>query len=310
MSLQELGEGIVSEASLGVRLLKWLLLLGTLLVAVALFGIWKIGAWNILFPSTSHDTVPPAIPSDLARPAVLVFSKTNGFRHTEGIEGGSIALADMAGQRGWGLFFTENGAVFNTSDLGEFDVVVFLNATGDMLNIEQEQAFATWMEQGGGWLGIHAAGDSSHAGWQWYRDNLVGADFTAHIMGPQFQRASVILENQGHPVLSGLPDVWQHEEEWYSWEKSPRSEGFTILATLDEDSYTPVQKMWNHERDLRMGDHPVVWTNCVVAGRSAYAAMGHRAEAFSQPQVRRLLANALDWLVSDTGDCAAQAQPQ
>ena len=298
----------MAGTGLGLRILKWFGLTALLLLGLGLFGIWKIGAWNILFPSTAHDTVPPEVPSGMASPAVLVFSKTNGFRHIDGIEGGSIALADMVGQRGWGLYQTENGAVFNPSDLARFDVVVFLNATGDMLNREQEQAFERWIESGGGWLGIHAAGDSSHAGWQWYRDNLIGADFTAHIMGPQFQRASVILENHEHPVLNALPDVWQHEEEWYSWERSPRTEGFTILATLDEESYTPVQKMWNHERDLRMGDHPVVWTNCVGEGRSAYAAMGHRADAFSQPQVRRLLANALDWLASDVGDCATHAQ--
>ncbi|MFT4615311.1 MAG: type 1 glutamine amidotransferase [Bacteroidia bacterium] len=300
----------MSGASLGMRILKWLLVGLLLLAAISLVGIWQIGAWNILFPSVQHDTVAPTVPADMANPAVLIFSKTNSFRHVDGIESGRIALAQMTKSRGWGFYQTENGAVFNASDLETFSVVVFLNATGDMLSAAQEQAFQTWMEQGGGWLGIHAAGDSSHAGWQWYRDNLVGADFTAHIMGPQFQRASVILEHHAHPVLQGLPNVWQHEEEWYSWEKSPRTEGFTILATLDEDSYSPVQKMWSHERDLSMGDHPVVWSNCVGDGRSAYAAMGHQAEAFSQPEVRRMLGNALDWLASDTPDCATNAQSQ
>ena len=154
------------------------------------------------------------------------------------------------------------------------------------------------MEAGGGWLGLHAAGDSSHLAWTWYRDNLIGATFTAHTMGPQFQRALLVLENQQHPVLQGLPDIWQHEEEWYSWEQSPRAEGFSILATLDEDSYTPEVNFMGEQRDLRMGDHPVVWTNCIGAGgRSVYAAMGHRADAYEHPQNRQLLDNALTWLV-------------
>ena len=97
-----------------------------------------------------------------------------------------------------------------------------------------------------------------HLEWQWYRDNLIGATFTAHIMGPQFQTAAVVLENHQHPVLRGLPDIWQHEEEWYSWERSPRTEGFTILATLDENSYLPVADFMGKQWDLRMGDHPVV----------------------------------------------------
>jgi uncharacterized protein len=267
--------------------------------ALALASIWNVGAWHLVFPSEQHDTVAPAIPNDLASPAVLVFSKTNSFRHKEGIAGGAKLLREIAAQHKWGLFHTENGAVFNARDLARFDVVVFLNASGDILDAEQERAFETWLQAGGGWLGIHAAGDSSHLGWQWYRDNLIGATFTAHIMGPQFQRATVVLENHQHPVLRELPDIWQHEEEWYSWERSPRVEGFTILAVLDEDSYTPVQEFMGQSRDLRMGDHPVVWSKCVGSGRSVYAAMGHKAQAFEQPQVRQLLGNALAWLIDD-----------
>ncbi|MCB1845238.1 MAG: ThuA domain-containing protein [Halioglobus sp.] len=278
------------------RAIKWLLVLVIVLAVAALGALWWIGAWNLVFPNQDHDSVAPALPGDLTSPAVLVFSKTNGFRHREGIAGGAEALQAMAARHGWGLFHTENGAVFNAADLSRFRVVVFLNASGDMLNEAQEQAFQAWMEQGGGWLGIHAAGDSSHAGWQWYRDNLIGADFTAHIMDPQFQIARVILENHQHPVLKGIPDLWEHEEEWYSWERSPRAEGFLILATLDEESYTPEARFLGAERDLRMGDHPVVWANCVGDGHSVYAAMGHRADAFTQPQVARLLENALLWL--------------
>jgi uncharacterized protein len=236
---------------------------------------------------------------------VLVFSKTNSFRHDEGIAGGAKVLHAIATHHHWGIVHTENGAVFNKSDLARFDAVVFLNASGDMLSEDQEHAFQSWLEAGGGWLGIHAAGDNSHLAWQWYRDKLIGATFTAHPMGPQFQRATVALENNSHPVLKGLLDVWQHEDEWYSFERSPRAEGFTILATIDEDTYSPVQNFMGKTRDLRMGDdHPVVWTNCVGAGRSVYTVMGHKAEAFEQPQFRQLLDNALTWLIEDTGrDC-------
>jgi type 1 glutamine amidotransferase len=283
--------------SLLMRILRIVLLLGLVCVTVSLFALWRVGAWHLVFPSHHHDTVAPAIPVGVVSPAVLVFSKTNSFRHREGIEGGARALQEIVNMHNWGLFHTENGAVFNPQDLARFEAVVFLNASGDILNEEQEQAFETWLQAGGGWLGIHSAGDDSHLAWGWYRDNLIGATFTAHIMDPQFQRANVVLEYHDHPVLKDIPDIWQHEEEWYSWERSPRVEGFTILATIDEDSYSPVQKFMGEERDLRMGDHPVVWANCVGTGRSVYMAMGHKAEAFAQPQFRRLISNALAWLM-------------
>ena len=277
--------------------LRKLLLVLLAAVALGFAGLWYIGAWNLVFPNRSHDTEPPLIPADLASPSMLVFSKTNAFRHREGIEGGLHLLRQIGHDQGWGVFHTENGAVFGPDTLQRFNTVVFLNATGDMLNTSQEQAFREWLEAGGGWLGIHAAGDSSHREWGWYMQNLVGPLFTAHIMGPQFQRATVILENQQHPVLAGLPDIWSHEEEWYSWEQSPRPLGFTVLATVDEESYTPVQKMFRREVDLRMGDHPVVWSNRVGEGRTVYSALGHKAEAFDNPQHQLLLENALKWLM-------------
>lgn len=295
--------------SLLSRILKVVLFLGLVSVVLSLVTIWNIGAWNLFFPSHQHDTVAPAIPAGLASPAILVFSKTNSFRHKEGIAGGAKALQAIAAHHQWGMFHTENGAVFNEQDLARFDAVVFLNASGDVLNEEQEHAFQSWLEVGGGWLGIHSAGDDSHLAWQWYRDKLIGANFTAHIMNPQFQRATVVLENHEHPVLRGLPDIWEHEEEWYSWEQSPRVEGFTILATLDEDSYTPVQKFMGKERDLRMGDHPVVWSNCIGSGRSVYAAMGHQAEAFEQVQFRHLIGNALTWLIEPSVEGCPQSEP-
>ena len=299
---------MAKPGSLWMRILRVVMFMAVIGVAVSLFAIWKMGAWNLVFPDNSHDTVAPVIPADLASPAVLVFSKTNGFRHVEGIAGGAKALQAITSKHRWGMFYTENGAVFNEQDLARFDVVVFLNASGDMLSDAQESAFQSWLTAGGGWLGIHAAGDSSHLGWQWYRDNLIGATFTAHIMGPQFQTATVVLENHQHPALRDLPNIWQHEEEWYSWEESPRAEGFTVLATIDESSYVPVADFMGTQTDLRMGDHPVVWTNCIGNGKSVYAAMGHRAEAFEQPQFRQLLESALTWLIDTRGEACRPLQ--
>lgn len=274
------------------------LLVGVLvLAALALAGIWWIGAWHLLFPSAQHDHVPPVLPQDLGAPAVLLFSKTNGFRHRDGIEGGVAAIRGIARERGWHIVHTENGAVFNEAQLSGFSVVAFVNATGDMLSAVQRDSFERWMQGGGRWLGIHAAGDGSHAAWPWYVENLVGAEFTAHVFGPQFQEATVRVDDPGHPAVTGMPATWRHEEEWYSWSTSPRTRGFQVLATVDENTYQPYARLLGHERDLRMGDHPVVWTRPVGAGQGLYIAMGHRADAFASADMQRLLAGALDFLL-------------
>jgi type 1 glutamine amidotransferase len=282
------------------KVLKVLLVLVVLWIVGSLGYIAWIGAWGILFPSHAHETTPPQIPLELRSPAVLLFTKTNSFRHKEGIEAGVQTIEALAEKRGWALFHTENSAVFNNDDMARFDVVMSLNTSGDILSGTQQGVFQDWLQAGGGWVGVHSAGDGSHQDWPWYVQNLIGANFTAHILGPQLQTADVINEMPAHRVMRHLPNQWLHEEEWYSWEESPRGKGFTILARIDEDSYTPVQKAFGREVDLRMGDHPVVWARCVGLGRSVYSALGHSAAAYASVEHQLLLEAAILWSMDKT----------
>ncbi len=52
--------------------------------------------------------------------------------------------------------------MFNAEQLNQFELVVWNNATGTMLNTQQQELFQTYLEGGGGYIGIHAAGDNSH----------------------------------------------------------------------------------------------------------------------------------------------------
>lgn len=274
------------------------LALSILVVVGSLGFIQWIGAWNIVFPSHVHETTPPEIAANFgegARLRVLLFTKTNSFRHGDGIAGSTRLFGQLAKKRGWALFPSENSALFDAAHLARFDVVVFANASGDLLSDAQEQAFETWLEGGGGWIGIHAAGDGSHQAWSWYQDTLIGGLFTAHILGPQTQEARVVVENTSHPVTQGLPAEFRHSEEWYSWAESARARGFDVLLRVDESTYEPFQRFFGNERDLRMQDHPIVWSRCVGKGRALYSAMGHWANAYENPSYARLLENAVGW---------------
>jgi type 1 glutamine amidotransferase len=282
-----------------------LLGLGGLVLVLLLGGIVVLrqtGVWGVLFPSHAHESVPPELPAELPRPAVLVFTKTNAFRHVAAIDASVPLLSEIARELGGSAFHTENGATFAPALLARFDVVVFANASGDTLSDAQDRAFEQWLRAGGGWVGIHAAGDGSHADWRWYVDTLIGAEFLAHIMAPQFQTARVEVEDRDHPATRALPDRWSHEEEWYSWKSSPRDAGVHVLATVDESTYAPSFSFAGRELDLRMGDHPVVWSRCVGAGRALYSALGHRAEAYASPEVRALLRGAVAWAAGVEGE--------
>ncbi|MYG01606.1 MAG: ThuA domain-containing protein [Acidobacteriia bacterium] len=106
-----------------VRIAAWCCAVSLALVVAASFHPMVRSVYRAIRPSTSYDTEPPALP-ELAAPAFLVFSKTNGFRHADAIQTGVKALRGIAERRGWSLFHTENGAVFDTPILQRVRVLV------------------------------------------------------------------------------------------------------------------------------------------------------------------------------------------
>ena len=268
-----------------------LLAIALLFMAVGVARNWDLIRRTVLGGYHDHDSVAPALPAALARPAMLVFSKTNAFRHAEAIPAADRLLAGIAKQRHWGLFSTDNGAVFDAAILRRFDAVVFNNVSGDVFTASQAKALRAFVEGGGALVGIHAAGDGSIP-WDWYRDTVIGADFTGHPMSPQFQPGTVRIEDHSHPATRALPPILNRVDEWYHFAASPRAR-VHVLASLDEHSLA------NHRafgRDLSMGrDHPIAWWRCVGPGRVFYTAMGHQAESYGEPAMQTMIEGALDW---------------
>lgn len=275
-----------------LRLAGWGLVTLVVLAFAASFHPEVRNVARAIRPSRDYDSAPPAVPEHLPRPAILVFSKTNGFRHAEAIEAGKQFFEELASRRGWGLFMTENGAVCQPDLLSMFAVVVWLNASGAPLNQDQRAALRAWIEGGGGFLGLHSATDNSHAGWPWYQLALVGAKFTNHTMGPQLQEALAKREASD----AGLPEQWRHTEEWYSFDRSVRGQpGVKVLATVDESTYSPRFRMLWMDQDLAMGDHPIVWTRQTGAGRAFFSVLGHSGETYRLDWHRQMLERAVEW---------------
>ena len=240
---------------------------------------------------------PPALPEYFALPAVLVFSKTNGFRHGEAIEAGNPMFAALGKQNNWSVFVTENGAVHSPELLARFKLVVWNNASGDVLSTAQRAALKAFIENGGGFIAVHAAGDGSHEVWPWYAQELIGAKFVGHTLWPHVPKATVLIEAPAHPAMAGLPAKWSRADEWYSFDRSVRSKGFQILASVDEASY---ERGGPGSAKLAMGkDHPVIWSRCLGNGRVLYSALGHTGASFAEPEMRRLMTNAVNWAMTD-----------
>lgn len=298
-----------------MRVLKWagagLLGLFAIVVLVALLLVGPGNIGRMLFGTgITYETQPPQLPG-LSEPAILIFSKTNGFRDDEQIKAANAALEGLAREKGWSSYTTENAAVFNARQLGKFKAVVWNSTSGDVLTTEQRAAFKAWLEQGGGFVGLHGAGGDPAYKWQWYVDDLIGARFIGHTLNPQFQSARLVVEDRNHPATRNLDAQWVRTDEWYSFDKSPRAKGYRVLISIDEKSYSPREKIpLLVDKDLRMGmDHPMVWTHCVGNGRALYSALGHQAEAYAEAKHLEMIAGAIAWAAGlDGPGCDAGRQ--
>lgn len=245
-----------------------------------------------------YDSNPPVVSSDISGKTVLVFSKTNGFRHGVAIEASLPAYEKIAQNNGWKIYATDNGAIFNNEQLALFDVVIWNNCSGIVLNKEQRESFKNFIGKGGGFIGIHASGDNSHQ-WDWYEKEILGAKFSHHPIKQQFQIGEMFLEAENKILSTNLPESWQLKEEWYMFYDSPRKNGFKVLYALDETNIDPNGNLplLVSDKDWGMGeDHPVVWYHQLGDARIVYSSIGHSATSFEDKTHLKILENAIRWV--------------
>ncbi len=216
----------------------------------------------------------PAAQAPAAEPAfsVLVFSKTAAFRHSS-IPDGIAAIEKLGAEHNFAVDATEDATVFNDANLAQYDSVIWLMTTGDVLNDAQQDAFERYIQAGGGYVGIHSASDTEYD-WSWY-GGLVGAYFRDH---PAIQQATVNVAGQNTAATRGLPDDWVRTDEWYNFRTNPRRH-VRVLATVDESTYDPVGYTGGFMGD----DHPLAWCQRYDGGRAFYTGMGHTSDSYREP---------------------------
>ncbi len=200
-------------------------------------------------------------------PKILVFSKTEGFKHAS-IPTGIAAIQKLGAENNLEVDTTKNAELFTDENLKQYAAVVFLSTTGDVLNREQEAAFEHYIQAGGGYVGIHAATDTEYD-WEWY-GRLVGAYFQSH--PPGTPEADFIIKDKNHPATEFFVDtVWTRTDELYNFRSL--NPDVKVLMTVDESTYEGGEN----------GDfHPMSWYHEFDGGRAFYTAGGHTDESFSE----------------------------
>jgi type 1 glutamine amidotransferase len=218
---------------------------------------------------------------------VLNFQDDNGFRHKSMSD--AKALMDRLGkQNGWEVISTANSSSLLELDLSTFDTIVFNNNCGNkgaIMTPAEQAAFRKYVQNGGGFLGVHGAGAIWKEGdpFQAWYEGLVGTKLIDH---PKVQRARLVVEDRGHPATRHLPAEWYVVDEFHRFNFNPR-ENVNVLISVDESSYQGKQKMG--------GDHPFVWYHEYDGGRAFFTSLGHSKEIYHDPKFEQLIEGAILW---------------
>jgi type 1 glutamine amidotransferase len=230
------------------------------------------------------------VPASLAsaRPAVndldvLVYSATYGFRHAS-IETAKKQFTKLGRTAAFDVTLSEDPSIISKGGLAPFDVVVFLNATGEHpFSRAQRAAFLKWVEAGNGVVATHASIDGNYY-WSDYGE-IVGAYFLAH---PHTGTATNVVEDRRSPFTRHFDTArYELNEEYYRFQLDPR-DNVHVLTSLDKSTAGTSGATYEDAQ-------PTTFCQRVAGGRSFTTAWGHFDASFTNPDVWRMLVQGVRW---------------
>lgn len=245
----------------------------------------------------------------------LVWDRTDGFRHTEGIPA-FRALFDVIVERTkgrWTVKYSEDVKDFEAENLKKYDCVIINNCTGrffvspkkirdamtpeerrqdDIDNIKYRDNLIAYVRNGGGIMGMHAACDAMDC-----KDNnnkeekfpaypvMMGGRFAGHPWGAGNSAVTVLVEDKKNPLVMGL---WPEGEfkiqdeiytfiEQYGYDRAKQR----VLLSLDFDrspkdgGEDPMKHTSRKNKDFGL-----TWIKKYGKGRIFYGAFGHRLDVY------------------------------
>jgi len=273
--------------------LKRIAILFLLLLLIA-FGFIQYKMYEAKNGFAKYETTPHQVDIPEDKISILILSKTTAYRHSKAMPAFNRMMHGLAEKNDWFVYETEDAGIINADQLPQFEIIIWNNSTGPVLNEEQRTLVAAFVERGGTFLGIHGAGDDSHK-WPWYIKNVIGTEFSHHPIKNHIQEAEVKVPLAQQDSTWQLTPLWTHADEWYIFKSHPKAKEFNILYEIDGTKIDPNGNLlWFRGMDFGMGiNHPIAWNKKVKEGHTFYTSMGHTPETYSNPNFVSLIEQAI-----------------
>lgn len=226
-------------------------------------------------------------------PRVLIYTRnhvTNGKGYVhDNIQTSIAAIKELCAQKGISADSSDDPAVFTTGNLAKYRVVIFSNSNNEAFSDPaQSKVFTDYIENGGGFVGIHSASGSERNNPDFKR--ILGGTFKWHTPKQKF---TVLVADKTHPAAAGLPAAWAWNDEGYLCDLVP---GLHVLLEMDATSVArPPRATWPHE--FAGNRFPLAWCHQVGKGRSFYTALGHDKACYADPDFRRHIQGGILWVL-------------
>jgi hypothetical protein len=221
---------------------------------------------------------------------VIALAERGGI-HKPFVDAAKVWLDKLANGNDFTIDYIEGTEKIDDAFLAKYNLFIQLNYPPYNWTDTAKAAFIKYIEKGkGGWIGFHHAtllGEfDGFQMWSWFHEFMGGVRFKSYI--PTFVTGAVTVEDKLHPSMQGVESPFVVEnEEWYTYDISARPH-VHVIASVDERTYNP-------PTDIKMGDHPVIWTNEHFKARNIYIFMGHHPELFGNQAFTKIFRNSIFW---------------
>ncbi len=191
----------------------------------------------------------------------------------------------MEGVETYWLSHPDANAVYASDTVYDFDALVFYDLNQE-ITVEQQGDFMNMLDEGQGLVFLHHS-IASYQDWPEFKSvlggkyylepELVNGDSVAASTYFHDEEVRAIIMDPKHPITKDMSDFDIHEETYAQYEILPEVKAFIRTEHANSGAY-------------------LAWTNTYANSRIVYLQFGHDNNAYSHPQFRELLLNAIRWV--------------
>ena len=254
---------------------------------------------------------------------ILIFSKTEGYRHTAGIPAVKLAFKNIGDKLGtWTTVISDDLENFTPENLKKFDCVVLNNSTGmcfgknPKLTAKLPEAerkaikdksdticknLIEYVKAGGSIFAIHAGVDCYQ-----YKNiqneefvNMLGGEFKSHPWFISNAPVTFVIDDTQSPITKGIweGDSFKIRDEIYLLGKSYDRKKCRVLMRIDTKRSPITTKGQN--KIYPEGDYATAYIKSFGKGRVAYSVIGHAENNYFDAKVQEFHTRMLQFCCGD-----------